>query len=98
MCTTLEVVLVLVWLIIESSPLAPILVPGFMTILHPLEVLSPLDTLDSFPWLQSSSIVPRHLLRWLSIVVLEELLSEVVILRCTIPSGDIHELDELTSQ
>jgi hypothetical protein len=70
MCSKPEVILVFVWLIIEYSLLALIFVPGVVTNSYPLGVWSLSDFPNSFPWLQSSSIVPRHPLRWLSVVVL----------------------------
>ena len=98
MCTNLEVIPVLVWLILEYFSLASIFVPRVAKKLHLLEAWSFSDFLDNLPWLQSSSIVPRRLLMWLFVVALNELLSKVVILGCTIPFGDLHELDALASQ
>jgi hypothetical protein len=98
MYTKPAVVLFLVWLILEYFLLAPIFSPRVVTNFHLLEAWSSSDSLDNLPWIRSSLTVARHLLRWLSIVALKELLLEVVILGCTIPSGDIHELDALTSQ
>jgi hypothetical protein len=98
LCTKPEVVLVLVWLILGFFPLVPIFFPRFVKNSHLVEAWSFLDSLDNLPWLRSSSTVPRNLLRWISIVALKEFSSEVVILGCTIPSGDIRELDALASQ
>jgi hypothetical protein len=98
LCTKPEVALVLVWSILEYSMLALIFVPKVATSLHLLEAWSSSDSMDKISWLRSSSTIPRRILMWLSIVALKEFSSEVVILGCTIPSGDIHELDALTSQ
>jgi hypothetical protein len=68
LCTKPEVVLVLVWLILEYFMLALIFVPGVAKNLHLLEAWSSSDSLDNLPWLRSSSTVPRRLLMWLSVV------------------------------
>jgi len=96
--TTLAVILVWVLPILESSLSMPIFVPVVAPNLHQLGLCSHLGSLDILPWLQSSLIVPRHLSRRLSIVVLMEFMSEVAIPGCTILSGDLHELDALASQ
>jgi hypothetical protein len=96
--TRLAVILVWVSSILESSLSVPIFVLVVAPNLHPLGVWSPLGSLDILPWLQSSLIVPRHLSRRLSVVVLTEFMSEVAIPGYTILSGDIHELDALASQ
>jgi hypothetical protein len=49
------------------------------------------------PWIQYSSIVTRHLLTWLSIVVLVESESKVVAIECTIPFDVPHGLGVPTS-
>jgi hypothetical protein len=98
LCTEPEVVLVLVWLIIEYSSLVPIFVTVFVTNLHLLETSSSSDSMDNLPCLRSSSISPRFLLRMLSAFALKEFSLEVVILGCSIRSSDLHELDVLASQ
>jgi hypothetical protein len=96
--TRLEVVLVWVSSILESSLSVSIFFLVVAPNLHPLGVWSPLGSPDILPWLQSSLIVPRHLSRWLSVVVLMEFMSEVEIPGYTTLSGDLHELDVLASQ
>jgi hypothetical protein len=98
LCTKLVVVLVFVWLIIESFMLALIFVPEVATNFHLLESWSVSDSLNNLPWIRFSSIFPRCLLMWLFTVALKEFSSEVVIHGCTISFGDPHELDALASQ
>ena len=96
--TILAVILFWVSPILESSLSMSIFVPLVAPNLHPLGLWSPLGSLDILPWLQYLLIVPRHLLRRLSFVVLMEFMSEVAIPGCTILSGDLHEMDVLASQ
>jgi hypothetical protein len=49
------------------------------------------------PWLQSSLIVPRHMSKWLFVVLLMETVSEVAIPKYTILFDVTHGLDALTS-
>ena len=70
MCTKREVILVLVWLILESFPFTSIFVLGVSKHLHLRKAWSSSGSLDNLPWLRSSSIVQRNMLMWIFVVVL----------------------------
>jgi hypothetical protein len=90
---------ILVWVL--SSPETFFLVPIATLVVVPDSHLLGIGFLSGSkvipPWLQSSLIVPRHLLTWLSVVVLEESELEAKTPECTTLFDVLRVLDVPTS-